>query len=354
MPIIPVLLAMLLALVSTLVADDNLPPSSEAKPTPADTAFFEEHIRPLLENRCYKCHSAQSTDLHANLYLDSRPGWQKGGDSGPAIVPHKPLESLLIQAIGYSESAATQMPPEGKLPATEIALLTKWVEMGAPDPRVKSVKHAKQRTIDLESESRHWAYQPLMKQSPPGDEQLSHGNANWLKSPIDRFVLLKLEQSSLSPNGPADKIKLIRRAYFDLIGLPPPPAAVDTFLDDLSPTAYEKVIDGLLDSPHYGERWGRHWLDLARFAESHGFEQDYDRPNAYHFRDFVIQALNNDMATAELNASRLVEMRVRSRRSWRVTFAIDGCSTAAPNTSRSSSTVRRRDEAAALITPRCW
>ncbi len=295
MPFIPVVLTMLVMLVSTLAADDSPSPMSEPKRTTADTAFFEEHIRPLLENRCYKCHSAQSTDLHANLYLDSRPGWQKGGDSGPAIVPHKPLESLLIQAIGYSESAETQMPPDGKLPAKEIALLTKWVEMGAPDPRIDAGKHAKQRTIDLESESRHWAYQPLMKTTPPSYERLTHNDANWIKSSIDRFVLLKLQERSLAPNGPADKIKLIRRAYFDLIGLPPPPTAVDTFLNDDSPMAFEKVIDGLLGSTHYGERWGRHWLDLARFAESHGFEQDYDRPNAYHFRDFVIQALNNDM-----------------------------------------------------------
>ena len=285
-------------LAGSLVADDDtqtLQASSDPKSSPADIVFFEENIRPILEARCYKCHSASSNDLHGNLYLDSGPGWQKGGDSGPAIVPHKPLESLLIQAIEYSESAPTQMPPSGKLPEKEIGLLRKWIEMGAPDPRLESVKNAKQRVIDLESESKHWAYQRLALATPPNDEQLHGCDPNWLKSPVDRFVILKLKENSIEPNRPTSKIKWIRRAYLDLVGLPPSPVAVDAFLGDAGTDAYEKVLDGLLASPHYGERWGRHWLDLARFAESHGYEQDYDRPNAYHYRDFVIRALNEDM-----------------------------------------------------------
>ena len=277
------------------IADDAPAKPSDIKYSEQELTFFEDHIRPLLENRCYKCHSAKATELHANLYLDSRPGWQKGGDSGAAIVPGKPAESLLVQAIGYAEDAATQMPPEGKLPDKEIALLTKWIEMGAPDPRSEAAKHAKQRTIDLESERHHWAYQPLTNIMPPNDQQLEGSDPKWLVSPIDRFVLAKLREGSITPNVPAEKIRLIRRAYFDLIGLPPPPSEADAFVMDPTPDAFEKVLDRLLASPHYGERWGRHWLDIARFAESHGFEQDYDRPNAFHYRDFVIRALNDDM-----------------------------------------------------------
>ncbi len=282
-----------IGLVPALSAQDAASTADDSPTNPAGLVFFEDHIRPLLENRCYKCHSAKATELHANLYLDSRPGWQKGGDNGPAIVPGKPLESLLTQVIGYSEDAATQMPPEGKLPASEIALITKWIEMGAPDPRSQAAQHAKQRTIDLESERNHWAYQPLLEVQPP--EPFAGSDPNGLQSPIDRFLLARLHERSMTRNGPADKIKLVRRAYFDLIGLPPTPAEVDAFLEDSDPLAFEKVIDRLLASPHYGERWGRHWLDIARFAESHGFEQDYDRPNAFHYRDFVIRALNDDM-----------------------------------------------------------
>lgn len=287
-------LAFNIGFICSLRADDD-PLAKEVKISPADLAFFEEHIRPLLQNRCYKCHSAEAKELHANLYLDSRPGWQKGGDSGPAIVPSKPSESLFVQVIGYSDMAATQMPPEGKLPDKEIALLTKWIEMGAPDPRSEASKHAKQRTIDLESERHHWAYQPLKVVTPPSDEQLAGSDPRWLSTAIDRFLMSKLKEQAIVPSEPADKVKLIRRVYLDVIGLPPPPSEVDAFLNDADPKAYEKVLDRLLSSPHYGERWGRHWLDLARFAESHGFEQDYDRPNAFHYRDFVIRALNEDM-----------------------------------------------------------
>ncbi len=159
-------------------------PSDDGQASPVGIAFFEENIRPLLENRCYKCHSAQATELHANLYLDSRPGWQKGGDSGPAIVVGKPSESLIVKAISYSEDAATRMPPEGKLPDKEIELLNKWIEMGAPDSRREALKHSKQRTIDLESERNHWAYQPLVIVAPPNAAQLANGDPKWLSSPI--------------------------------------------------------------------------------------------------------------------------------------------------------------------------
>ncbi len=233
--------------------------SDDSHASPASIAFFEESIRPLLENRCYKCHSAQATELHANLYLDSRPGWQKGGDSGPAIVSGNPRESLVMQVIGYSKDAATRMPPDGKLPDKEIDLLSKWIEMGAPDPRREALKHIKQRTIDLESERNHWAYLPLAKVESPSDAQLAGSDPRWLSSPIDRFLMVRLKERSIAPNGPTDKAKLMRRVYFDLIGLPPTPAEVDTFLSDSDPRAFEGLIDRLLASQHYGENdWHDH------------------------------------------------------------------------------------------------
>ena len=272
-----------------------------ASETPADTipsdqvSFFEQNIRPLLESRCYKCHSSEATELHANLYLDSRPGWTKGGDSGTAIVPGDPERSLFLHVLSYSDEAPTQMPPEGKLPEKEIQLLRQWIAMGAPDPRIEAKKHTKQRTIDLESEKKHWAYQALLNSNPPTDDEIGELAKPWVHNFIDRFIVDAMAKQGLVPNPPASKANLIRRLYLDLVGLPPPYAEVEAFEQDLAPDALEKLIDRLLASPHYGERWGRHWLDIARFAESHGYEQDYDRPNAFHYRDFVIRALNDDM-----------------------------------------------------------
>ena len=263
-------------------------PASE--PDAAGIALFEQTVRPILEQRCFKCHSAQAEKLQGGLHLDSRPGWQQGGDSGPVIVPGKPDESLLVRALRYSDDESTQMPPEGKLPEREIALLTEWVQRGAPDPRNEVVSGTKKRQLNLAEESKHWAYQPLSFAAPPRVK-----NEAWCRTPIDRFVLARLEVKSIAPNGPIERRKLIRRVYFDVLGLPPTPEEVEAFVADSAGDAYEKLIDRVLASPHFGERWGRHWLDVARFAESHGFEQDYDRPNAYHYRDFVIRALNEDL-----------------------------------------------------------
>ncbi|HTU25883.1 MAG TPA: PSD1 and planctomycete cytochrome C domain-containing protein [Pirellulales bacterium] len=268
-------------------------PRADAKPAAADAegiALFEQNVRPILEQRCFKCHSAKAEKLQGGLHLDSRPGWQQGGDSGPVIVPGKPEESLLVRALRYDDKESTQMPPEGKLPEREIALLTQWVERGAPDPREEAAGAAKKREINLAEERKHWAYQPLGFAQPPTVK-----NEAWCRTPIDRFVLGKLEEKGIAPNGPIERRKLIRRVYFDVIGLPPAPEAVETFVADTAPDAYEKLVDRVLADKHFGERWGRHWLDIARFAESHGFEQDYDRPNAYHYRDFVIRALNDDL-----------------------------------------------------------
>jgi mono/diheme cytochrome c family protein len=262
-----------------------------APPPPAGqngTAFFEQHVRPLLVEHCYQCHSQQAKKVRGGLLLDSKAGWKKGGDNGPALVPGDPEKSLLIKAIRYGEEL--QMPPKGKLPDQQIDLLVEWVKMGAPDPREGVTTPTARKPIDLEQGRKYWAFQPLHSVSPPLVR-----NEAWCRTPIDRFILAKLEEKGLTANPSVDRRKLIRRASFDLTGLPPTPGEIDAFLNDPSPDAYAKMIDRLLASPHYGERWARHWLDVARFAESHGYEQDYDRPNAYHYRDFVIKAFNQDL-----------------------------------------------------------
>ncbi len=239
------------------------------------------------------------TTPQGGLRLDTRAGWMQGGANGAVIVPGEPEKSRLLQAVQHKPGVAA-MPPTGKLSEKEIALLAEWVKRGAPDPRAGD-KAANGKTpganppaaasgMDLTAGRRHWAFQPLKRTPAP-----SVKNSGWCRNPIDRFVLSKLETTGIAPNSQADKRTLIRRAYFDVIGLPPTPEEVQAFVGDTTPDAYERMVDRLLASPHYGERWGRHWLDLARFAESHGYEQDYDRPYAYHYRDFVIKALNADM-----------------------------------------------------------
>lgn len=186
------------------------------EPTAVGVQFFEQHICPLLEQRCYKCHSASGETVESGLQLDSRPAWQQGGDSGPAIVPGNPAESLLIRVLRYSDDEPVQMPPDGKLPQAENDLLTRWVARGAPDPRSQVVVHAKKREINLEEERKHWAYQPLTEPAMPAVK-----NDGWCRTPIDRFILARLEKEGLAPNDAAERRKLIRRVYFDVIGLPP-------------------------------------------------------------------------------------------------------------------------------------
>ena len=266
------------------------PTEKSATLSPQHTAYFEQKVRPLLVAKCYECHSQESKILQGGLLLDSRPGWEKGGDSGPAIVPGKPNESLLVRAVQYLKDEFVHMPPKGKMSDDEVAVLVEWVRLGAPDPRVEAAPSAHKRTIDIAAGKKHWAFLPLAVAKPP-----QVAEADWCRTPVDRFIQAKLAAAKLQANPIADRRTLVRRAYFDLIGLPPKPSEVEAFVNDPAPDAYEKLIDRLLANPHFGERWGRHWLDLARFAESHGFEQDYDRPNAYHYRDFVIRALNDDL-----------------------------------------------------------
>ncbi len=266
------------------------PVATSAQLSPQHKDFFERKVRPLLAAKCYECHSQESKILQGGLLLDSRPGWEKGGDSGPAIVPGKPDESLLVRAVQYLNDEFVHMPPKGRMSDDEVAVLVEWVRLGAPDPRLEAAPSKHKRTINIAAGKKHWAFLPLADMKP-----LQVANTDWCRTPVDRFIQEKLAAVKLTANPIADRRTLVRRAYFDLLGLPPKPAEVEAFVNDPAPDAYEKLIDRLLANPHFGERWGRHWLDLARYAESHGFEQDYDRPNAYHYRDFVIRALNDDL-----------------------------------------------------------
>jgi hypothetical protein len=252
---------------------------------------FRKHVRPVLVQRCLRCHGGEQ--VKSELNLSDRDGLLKGGSAGPAVVPGKSRESLLLKAIAHQSKPF--MPKNGKpLPPATIARIADWIDLGAPydEPLVatkKKVPSWTERIVSAE-DRQLWSLQPLKRVAPPAVKK-----AAWCRTPVDRFILARLEAAGLQPNAEVERRRLIRRAYFDLTGLPPSPEEVKAFLDDPAPDAYEKLIDRLLDSPHYGERWARYWLDLARFAESHGFEHDYDRPSAYHYRDFVIRALNDDL-----------------------------------------------------------
>jgi hypothetical protein len=244
------------------------------------TEFFESKIRPVLVERCYKCHSTQAKKQQGGLYLDTRDALRQGGDGGPVILPGKPAESRLLKAVRYTDPDL-KMPPTGKLPDAVVADIEKWIAMGAPDPRTSAETG---KPLNLEEARKFWSFRPLTRPSVPGN-----------RNPIDFFIRSKLDEKGLKQNPPADRRTLIRRAYFDLIGLPPTPDEINSFVNDPDTDAYANLIDRLLASPHYGERWGRHWLDVARYGESSGYEHDNDRPHSYQYRDFVIQALNRDV-----------------------------------------------------------
>jgi hypothetical protein len=243
-----------------------------------------------LVQHCYQCHAADAKKVKGGLLLDTRDGIRKGGETGPAVVPGKLDKSLLIQAIRYE---GLQMPPKGKLPDAVIADFEKWIAMGAPDPRDKRETTAKAGEYDYEAARKHWAYQPIPRPAIP-----SVRLADWPLSPIDSLLLARLEANGLTPSPPADRRTLLRRAYIDLIGLPPTFEEVEAFERDPSRGAFSCVVDRLLDSPHYGERWGRHWLDVARYADTKDlvllYGPDRMRPYSYTYRDYVIRALNAD------------------------------------------------------------
>jgi hypothetical protein len=248
--------------------------------------FFETKIRPIFVKHCYECHGP---DLQENkLRVDSLEGLTKGGKAGSLVVAGKPEKSLLITAIGY-QVPDLQMPPEQKLGEREIADLTAWVKMGAPHPDRQPGSVLPVDTFDLAEGKKFWSFQPAVDRVPPAVK-----DAAWAKTALDQFILKELEAKKLRPAKPAEKLTLLRRATFDLTGLPPTPAEIEAFLKDESPTAFAAVVDRLLESPHYGERWGRHWLDVARYADSNGLDENIAHGNAWRYRDYVIRSLNSD------------------------------------------------------------
>jgi mono/diheme cytochrome c family protein len=265
-----------------------------AEPTPEQTAFFESKIRPILADNCYKCHSLENGKSKGGLTLDTRDGVLKGGEVGPVVVPGNPAASPLIKAVKY-EDKDLQMPPSkegGKLKDEQIAALTEWVKMGAPDPR-KEVPKTKLTGLTAQAR-KHWSYQPVTKPEVPAIK-----NRVWCRTPVDGFILSKIEAKGMVPSPDASKETLLRRATYDLTGLPPTPQEVTDFLSDESAQAFSKVIERLLASPAYGERWGRYWLDTARYADTIGGmgnngRMDYRFPYAWTYRDYVIKAFNDD------------------------------------------------------------
>ncbi len=256
--------------------------------------FFESHVRPILVEHCWKCHGEGK--LRGGLNMHTRESFLKGGETGPAVSLDQPSTSLLLDAINYR---TYEMPPTGKLSAPQIAVLTRWVQSGIPwSDRaelapMKAESKAEEETDGppqiTEATKQSWSFRTVVRPEVPAVQESA-----WPRSAVDRFVLSRLESSGLQPAPEAEKAVLLRRAYYDLIGLPPTPAEVRKFLADQSPAAYERVVDRLLASPHYGEKWGRHWLDLVRFAETNSFERDGNKPFAWRYRQYVIQAFNTD------------------------------------------------------------
>jgi hypothetical protein len=264
----------------TTVAGDEPAPRAAAD-------FFETSIRPLLAGTCQKCHGSQKQS--SGLRLDSREAVLKGGDSGPGLVPGKPEESLLVQVVAQTHGEL-KMPPKGKLPEPAVAALRSWVEMGAPWGEASSPSTGSK--LDHSAGHTHWAFDPLRAVVPP-----RVNDSRWIRTPVDSFVLARLEHEGLTPSPQADRRTLIRRATLDLLGIPPTAQEVEAFEADRSSLAFERVVDRLLSSPLYGERWGRHWLDVARYADTKGyvFQEDRKYPFAYTYRDYVIRAFNTDL-----------------------------------------------------------
>ncbi|MEY5024746.1 MAG: hypothetical protein RLZZ244_274 [Verrucomicrobiota bacterium] len=263
------------------------PASPAAAPTPEALHFFESKVRPLLVERCYKCHS-EDGDNEGDLTLDTRQGWQTGGRSGPAIIPGKPEESLLIGSLSH-ENRELKMPPKKKLAPAEVEILTQWVAMGAPDPREGS-SPAKPTSVAPTTDAKHfWAFQAVSRPTIPPVRR-----PHWVQTPVDAFILSELEANALSPAPQADRRTLLRRLSYDLTGLPPTPEEQARFLSDPSPEAYRHLVERLLASPRYGEHWGRHWLDVARYSDSNGMDENTAYAQAYRYRDYVIDSFNHD------------------------------------------------------------
>ena len=254
--------------------------------------LFEKKIRPALATHCYECHSSKSKKLKAGLFLDRRAGWIQGGEGGQVIEPGKPEESRLLIALRYKNNDL-RMPPNKQLPKHLVQAFEQWISLGAPDSRDQPLDIAHRpdrfRSKSLEEGRKFWAFMPL--ENPPVPEIK---NLHWPKKDLDRFILSKLESEKLTPPVPADKATLLRRAHFDLTGLPPTPKQIDDFLDDESPNAFANVVNDLLTSPRFGERWGRHWLDVARYADTTGGGRNIQFPNAFRYREYVVESFNED------------------------------------------------------------
>ncbi len=305
--ILTVLISIAAAAIAPLMSAEQPIPAREseaAKPaktfSPQQVQFFERTVRPILANKCFECHGPQKQE--SGLRLDSRAALLTGGDNGPGAVPGKPEASLFVRAIRRKDGL--EMPPDRALEPQEVEALARWAEMGLPWPETPKL-HADDAKSNWKS---HWAYRPIA--NPPVPEVKE---ASWAQTSIDRFVQARLEQQNIMPSPPADRGTLIRRASFDLLGLPPTPEEVDAFANDPSPDAFATVVDRLLASPHYGERWGRYWLDVARYADNKGyvFFEEPTFPWAYTYRDYVVESFNNDLpfdrfVLEQLAADRLV------------------------------------------------
>ncbi len=282
--------------VLTLLISEHLEADDQSNLNPKKVEFFEKQVRPILVKRCYSCHSVSAEEslkkkAKGNLYLDTKRGWVQGGDSGQAILPGAAESSLAIKAIRYSD-ANLKMPPDGKLPPHEIKILERWVQEGAVDPRQGKSNPGLPSRIDIEKARKQWPYTKIQKTEPP-----STTDSNWPLTSIDRFILKRLEDQNLKPNGDASSTTLVRRLYFDLIGLPPSPDQIQEFENHYSksPTeAIQTTAETLLASPRFGEHWGRKWLDLARYADTNGSDFNATFYNAWRYRDYVIHAFNSD------------------------------------------------------------
>ncbi len=296
---------------TALAIPDQPPPLK-----PAEVAHFNKDVLPILKNRCYECHSHEAGKIKGGLTVDSRDGLIKGGDSGAAVVPGNLKDSLLVTSVVW-EDPDFQMPPKHKMPDAEIKALVDWVKEGAPDPRASMAPSGGQAAIQEKAKT-HWALQPLAQPVIPTVKDKS-----WPKNPVDAFILAKLEEKGMKPSPQADKLTLLRRVSYDLTGLPPSTEDTNAFLADKSPDAYTKLVDRLLASPHYGERWARYWLDVARYADTTGEAGVGGRDNRFiygwTYRDYVVRAFNEDkpynqFVQEQLAADQLVAQGKADRR----------------------------------------
>ena len=289
-----------------------------AQEASAGIDFFESRIRPLLLDACIDCHGPKKQK--GELRLDSRAGWMKGGASGPALIPGKPDDSLLISAVRYWDKDL-QMPPKHPLEPAEVNQLIEWVRLGAPDPRTEiptaDAPKEPPPTIDLEKARAHWAFQPVQTRPVP----VVRDN-EWPRNEIDQFTLERIEKRGLKPAPDADRRTLLRRVTYDLTGLPPTPSEVEAFVNDHAADAFGRVVERLLASPRYGERWGRHWLDVVRYADTCGNASDYPVPQAFKYRNYVFQAFNDDLPfdqfVREQLAGDLLESKTEAERQRRI------------------------------------